>query len=110
MPPDISAAPDTRTMGCLGRLSGFDTVFRNPNRDCTAWARWHLKRHAAWTRLDWNEDRTKANLFAAFGDGPGGILLSGHTDVVPVDGQPWSSDPFVLRIADGRAYGRGACD
>src|SRR5918994_2057661 len=109
MLPDASA-PDPRTMACLERLIGFDTVFRNPNRDCIDWARAHLERHGARTRLDWSAERTKANLFATFGEGPGGLVLSGHTDVVPVDGQPWSSDPFALRIADGRAYGRGACD
>jgi acetylornithine deacetylase len=111
MPPDVSrACPDPRTMACLERLIGFDTVFRNPNRDCIDWARAHLEEHGARTRLDWNGDRTKANLFATFGEGPGGLVLSGHTDVVPVDGQTWSSDPFTLRFADGRAYGRGACD
>lgn len=52
----------------------------------------------------------KANLFATFRDGPGGIILSGHLDVVPVDGQEWLSDPFKLVVKDGRAYGRGTCD
>jgi acetylornithine deacetylase len=53
----------------------------------------------------------KANLFATFGpDGDGGYVLSGHTDVVPVDGQDWSSDPFKPEVRDGKLYGRGACD
>ena len=53
----------------------------------------------------------KANLFASFGpEGDGGFVLSGHTDVVPVDGQDWSSDPFKAEVRDGKLYGRGACD
>src|SRR6185312_5533035 len=53
----------------------------------------------------------KANLFATFGpDGDGGIVLSGHTDVVPVDGQDWSSDPFAAEVRDGKLFGRGASD
>ena len=53
----------------------------------------------------------KANLWASIGPGDvPGTILSGHTDVVPVDGQEWVSDPFRLRVEDGRAYGRGACD
>ena len=56
-------------------------------------------------------DGTKANLFATVGPMvPGGVVLSGHTDVVPVDGQAWTSDPFVLTERDGRLYGRGTCD
>lgn len=65
-------------------------------------------------RVDLMEDETgqKANLFATLGpaDAPGGIVLSGHTDVVPVTDQDWSSDPFTLREADGRLFGRGSCD
>src|SRR4029078_12596285 len=59
----------------------------------------------------WNEDQRKGNLWATIGppDRPG-IALSGHTDVVPVDGQAWSSDPFTLVERDGKLYGRGACD
>jgi len=55
--------------------------------------------------------RAKANLFATLGpDSDGGYVLSGHTDVVPVDGQDWSSDPFRPEVRDGKLYGRGACD
>jgi len=61
--------------------------------------------------LSRNEDHTKANIFATIGpDVDGGVVLSGHTDVVPVEGQDWTSDPFELRIADKRIYGRGTCD
>ena len=62
----------------------------------------------------YNEDRTRANLFitvpAANGTTRGGLVLSGHTDVVPVAGQDWASDPFTLRVEGTRAYGRGVCD
>jgi acetylornithine deacetylase len=58
-----------------------------------------------------NEDGSKANLYATLGPVvEGGVVLSGHTDVVPVDGQPWSSDPWTLTERDGRLYGRGTCD
>ena len=58
-----------------------------------------------------NHDGSKANLYATFGpQAEGGIVLSGHTDVVPVDGQPWTSDPWSLTERDGRLYGRGTCD
>lgn len=61
--------------------------------------------------LTFNADRSKANLFATIGDGSvPGLVLSGHSDVVPVDGQDWSGDPFCLREHDGRLYGRGSCD
>ncbi|MBU6497367.1 MAG: acetylornithine deacetylase [Rhodospirillales bacterium] len=102
--------PDPRTLVCLERLIGFDTVSRNSNLACIDWARAHMQAYGARTRMDWNDDRTKANLLATFGEGPGGLVLSGHVDVVPVDGQHWASDPFMASIRDGRVYGRGACD
>src|SRR5699024_3806510 len=58
-----------------------------------------------------DDEGRKANLHAHMGPAaPGGVVLSGHTDVVPVDGQPWSTDPFTLTEKDGRLHGRGACD
>jgi acetylornithine deacetylase len=101
---------DPRTTEALQKLISFDTVSRNSNLACIDWARAHLQAHGARTRMDWNADRSKANMLATFGEGPGGIVLSGHVDVVPVDGQDWSSDPFTASIRDGRVYGRGACD
>jgi acetylornithine deacetylase len=103
-------SPTPATLSCLASLIGFDTTSRNSNLACIDWARALLEGAGARTRTDWNEDRTKANLFATFGEGPGGIVFSGHTDVVPVDGQVWASDPFRLDIRDGKAFGRGACD
>ena len=59
----------------------------------------------------WNADRTKAALYAHAGpDVEGGVVLSGHSDVVPVDGQAWTSDPWTVTERDGRLYGRGTCD
>ncbi len=70
-----------------------------------------LAAHGISSDILWNAEGTKGNLWATIGppDVPG-VILSGHSDVVPVDGQAWTSDPFVLRRADGRLYGRGACD
>ncbi len=96
----------------LETLVGFATVSRDSNLDLIAFVEDYLDRHGVehW-RVD-NDDGTKANLLARIGPAvEGGVVLSGHTDVVPVDGQPWSSDPFVLRDGgDGRLYGRGTCD
>jgi len=95
----------------LARLVGFDTVSRNSNLELIAWVEQYLADHGvASTRIP-DETGEKANLFATIGpaDTPG-IGLSGHTDVVPVDGQDWDTDPFVLTEADGKLYGRGACD
>jgi len=103
-------SPDPRTMARLAEILAFDTVSRNSNLACIDWARAHMEAHGARCRLDFNDDRSKANLFATFGEGPGGIVLSGHVDVVPVDGQDWSVDPFALTVRDGKAFGRGACD
>lgn len=98
------------TLEVLERLIAFDSVSRNSNLDVIDWARGLLEGSGATTRTSMNADRTKANLFATWGEGDGGFVLSGHTDVVPVDGQDWRSDPFRADIRDGRLYGRGACD
>ena len=102
--------PDQATTDCLRELIGFDTTSRNSNLALIDWARARLAGLGASIRMDYNRERTKANLFATFGEGPGGTVLSGHSDVVPVDGQNWTSDPFQAEIRDGRLFGRGACD
>ncbi len=102
--------PSPATLDCLRQLIGFDTTSRNSNLALIDWAEAHLARHGASVRRSYNRERTKANLFATFGEGPGGVVLSGHSDVVPVDGQDWTTDPFQADIRDGRLYGRGACD
>ncbi|PSJ54201.1 acetylornithine deacetylase [Kumtagia ephedrae] len=92
-------------------LVAFPTVSRDPNRDLIAYVKAFLDRHGVESELVWNAERTKANLWATIGPANRpGVVLSGHSDVVPVDGQDWSSDSFTLREADGRLYGRGTCD
>ena len=95
----------------LDKLVAFDTVSRNSNLALIAWVRDYLLQHGVTPVVIPSPDGTKANLFATVGaaENPG-ILLSGHTDVVPVDGQSWSRDPFKLVEADGRLYARGAAD
>ncbi|MFI5014431.1 MAG: acetylornithine deacetylase [Hyphomicrobiales bacterium] len=110
MPPAPASTPDPRTLDCVARLIGFDTVSRNSNLPLIDWARAHLEAQGAKIRMDFSKDRRKANMLASFGEGPGGLVLSGHTDVVPVDGQSWTSDPFTASVRDGKLYGRGACD
>jgi len=102
--------PQPDTIESLRQLIAFDTTSRNSNLALIDWAEAQLSRHGARIRRSYNPERTKANLFASFGEGPGGVVLSGHSDVVPVDGQAWSTDPFQADIRDGRLYGRGACD
>lgn len=95
----------------LEKLIAFPTVSRESNLDLVAWVEEWLDGHGIAAHRVWNEDRTKAALYAHVGpEIEGGVVLSGHTDVVPVDGQDWTSDPWVLTERDGRLYGRGATD
>jgi acetylornithine deacetylase len=96
----------------LGHLVGFDTTSRHSNLALIDWVESKMRGLGAVMRRIPNDDGTKANLIISFGPigEPGGIVLSGHTDVVPVDGQDWSSDPWTLVERDGRFYGRGTCD
>lgn len=92
-------------------LIGFDTTSRDSNLALIDYAQALLEKAGARCRRSYDETGTKANLFATLGpDGDGGFVLSGHTDVVPVDGQDWTSDPFKPEVRDGKLYGRGACD
>jgi acetylornithine deacetylase len=92
-------------------LVRINTVSANSNLDLIDLVRAELARHGVESRLTFNEDRTKANLFATIGEGkPAGIILSGHTDTVPWDGQDWKFDPLGGEIARGRLYGRGSAD
>lgn len=95
----------------LEKLVGFPTVSRDSNLDLIHFVRDYLAEHGVESRLVPNADGGKANLWATIGPNvEGGIVLSGHTDVVPTDGQDWSSDPFTLSERDGRLYGRGTAD
>ncbi len=95
----------------IERLIGIPTVSRDSNLALIEFVRDYLDGHGVESRLVPNADGTKANLYASVGPAvEGGIVLSGHTDVVPVDGQPWTSDAFEVVERDGRLYGRGTCD
>src|SRR5215467_10181888 len=95
----------------LRRLVAFDTTSRNSNLALIEYVQSYLKGHGVDSKLVPSEDGKKANLFATVGPQvAGGVVLSGHTDVVPVDGQPWESDPWTLTLKDGKYHGRGTCD
>jgi acetylornithine deacetylase len=95
----------------LETLVGFDTTSRNSNLELIEWVESYLDSHGVPHRRVPNADGGKSNLLATIGPAiEGGAVLSGHTDVVPVDGQPWSTDPFSIVEKDGRLYGRGTCD
>jgi acetylornithine deacetylase len=111
--PDLSTSETlaARAIDILGTLVAFDTTSRLSNLALIEWVEAYLSDLGVASRRVPNPDGTKSNLLASIGPaGPGGVVLSGHTDVVPVDGQPWSSDPFVLTARGGRLYGRGTCD
>jgi acetylornithine deacetylase len=95
----------------LGRLIGFDTTSHKTNIPLILYVEDYLRGQGVASYLVPTEDGQKASLFATIGpeDVPG-VALSGHTDVVPVEGQAWDSDPFVLSLRDGRYYGRGTSD
>lgn len=100
---------DVRAM--IDRLIAFDTTSRNSNLELIHYVRDYLADLGVASHLTFDDDKRKANLYATLGPTDrGGIALSGHTDVVPVDGQDWSGDPWTVRDRDGRLYGRGTCD
>ncbi|MGF1631745.1 MAG: acetylornithine deacetylase [Kiloniellaceae bacterium] len=101
----------SQTRAMIDRLIGFDTTSAKSNLALIDFAQDYLESQGARCRRTLSEDGSKANLFASLGpDAPGGVVLSGHSDVVPVDGQPWDSDPFCVVERDGRLYGRGTAD
>ena len=102
---------DASSRELLDRLIGFATVSRDSNLELIRFIEAYLAEHGVQSELFFNEEGTKANLFATIGPlASGGVVLSGHTDVVPVDGQAWTVDPFRLTEKDGRLYGRGTAD
>ncbi|MEW1955897.1 acetylornithine deacetylase [Terrabacter sp. NPDC080008] len=124
MPPETTAAETAASAGeahagtpgleWILRLLRIDTTSRNSNLEVIDLLAAEVRAHGVEPVIIPNEDGTKANLLATFpaadGTTTGGIVLSGHTDVVPVDGQDWASEPFVPEVRDGRLYGRGTCD
>ncbi|PLS21661.1 acetylornithine deacetylase [Neptunicoccus cionae] len=95
----------------LEKLVGYDTVSHRSNLELISYVEEYLASHGVESTRVYNETGDKANLYAHIGPmESGGVILSGHTDVVPVEGQNWSTDPFTLTEIDGRLYGRGSCD
>ena len=95
----------------LARLVGFDTTSTKSNLELIDFARNLLDEHGVESQLVHNDEQSRANLYATIGpDDRGGIMLSGHTDVVPTAGQDWHSDPYRMQTGDDRLYGRGCCD
>ncbi len=95
----------------MDRLVAFPTVSRDSNLELVDFVRNYLADCGIDSTIVPNDDGTKAALYAHVGPAvAGGVVLSGHTDVVPVDGQAWDSDPFTVTEKDGRLYGRGTCD
>jgi acetylornithine deacetylase len=95
----------------IAKLVAFDTTSRNSNLPLIDFVADYLKSHGVAVTLVHNPDRSKANLYATAGPAkPGGIVLSAHTDVVPVDGQDWQSDPFGVVERNGKLFGRGTTD
>ena len=109
-----AAAAEPDSLLWIKKLVSFDTVSRNPNMGLIETVRDELRGAGIEATLTTDPSGKWANLFATVpahdGSTQGGIALSGHTDVVPVDGQSWHTDPFQPSVRDGRLYGRGTCD
>jgi acetylornithine deacetylase len=110
----MSLAPNDATIAEITKLIGFDTTSRDSNLPLIDYVVERLESVGIESTLVHNAEGTKANMLATIpasdGTRTGGIVLSGHTDVVPVDGQVWSSAPFVPEIRDGKLYARGTSD
>lgn len=95
----------------LSRLVAFPTVSAVSNLELLSYVDHVVTQYGARTRYFPNATADKANLLVSIGpDEPGGVVLSGHTDIVPAEGQPWTGDPWSLRERDGRLIGRGSTD
>jgi acetylornithine deacetylase len=102
---------DLRSLDLIKTLIAFDTTSRESNLELIAFIQEYLTGHRVESMLVHNEDGTKANLYATIGDqDKAGVMLSGHTDVVPVDGQAWDTDPFQVTEKNEKFYGRGTAD
>jgi acetylornithine deacetylase len=111
----IRSVDDLLAWPLIRELVAFPTVSRDSNLALLDFVERYLAQHGIGAIRTYNDERTKANLFATLParDGNathGGIVLSGHTDVVPVDGQPWDSDPFAATVRGDRVHGRGVTD
>jgi acetylornithine deacetylase len=115
--PDAPASTASRPAAwdLIHKLVAFDTTSRESNLALIDWVRGYLGAQGIASTLTFDDDRRKANLFATLPAQDGnatanGIVLSGHTDVVPVDGQPWETNPFDATIVGDKVYGRGVTD
>ncbi len=114
-PAATEISPCLRSLELIRTLAGFDTTSRGSNIALIDWVKDYLAGYGIDSQLTTNDDGRKANLFATLParDGNatiGGVVLSGHTDVVPVDGQPWETDPFTATLRGDKLYGRGVAD
>lgn len=106
-----AAQPSPEVLAMITRLIAFPTVSRDSNLALIDWTRDYLAGMGVVSRLTYDATGKKANLFATVGQGrQPGLILSGHTDVVPVDGQAWESDPFTATLRNGLLFGRGSAD
>ena len=95
----------------LGELVSFKTLSGQSNLEIISYVEGHLRDEGIPAHLSYDETGKRANIHAYIGPSvDGGVVLNGHTDVVPAEGQAWSSDPFILREDQGRLFGRGAVD
>lgn len=105
------AATSLDARAILDRLVAFPTVSRDTNLPLVDWVQSYLASHGITSHRIPSPCKTKAHLYAHVGPmTAGGVALSGHSDVVPVDGQAWTTDPWTLTERDGKLYGRGTCD
>ena len=103
--------PSAELLAMIERLIAFPTVSRDSNLGLIEWTRDYLAGMGVKSRLTYDAAGKKANLFATLGEGSRpGLVLSGHTDVVPVDGQAWDTDPFKASVVGDKLYGRGSAD
>ena len=108
---DVALAPSARALELARTLVRMGTVSRESNLELIHFIRDELARHGVQCTLTFDDEGKKANLFATVGEGrPAGVIVSGHTDTVPWDGQEWSLDPLGAELRDARLYGRGSAD
>ena len=108
---DAPLAPSAHALELARTLVRMNTVSRESNLALIHFLRDELARHGVASTLTWDDERGKANLFATVGEGkPAGVVISGHTDTVPWDGQAWTFDPLGAELREGRLYGRGSAD
>ncbi len=108
---DPALAPSARALELARTLVRMNTVSSNSNLELIHFIRDELAQHGLASTLTFDDNGRKANLFATVGEGkPAGVIVSGHTDTVPWDGQDWSLDPLSAEVKEGRLYGRGSAD